>query len=120
MAEEKKVTHFRIWRKGIKYHYDLKASNGRILLKGDWFLSLEDCIETIFLVKKYAESRENFDIRKSVRSNVIYFVLKSGIGDIIGVSCNYISHTGLDSAIDSVISLVSEANIVDETFEKQF
>lgn len=88
-------------RKNGEYQFNLKASNGQIILTSEGYTSKSNCIKGVDSVKKYAVIDELYE-RMSAKNGKLYFNLKSQNGRIVGTSELYESITGRENGILSV------------------
>ncbi|MDR1745982.1 MAG: YegP family protein [Tannerella sp.] len=81
--------------------FDLKATNGQVILSSEGYSSKANCLNGIESVKKNAAVDAHFE--KKVASNgKFYFNLKASNGQIIGTSEMYESVAARDNGIESV------------------
>jgi uncharacterized protein YegP (UPF0339 family) len=81
--------------------FNLKASNGQIILTSELYESKKAAENGIASVKKNAGSDARYD-RKESRRGQPYFVLKAGNSRAIGKSEMYASKSGMENGIASV------------------
>jgi uncharacterized protein YegP (UPF0339 family) len=87
--------------KSGKYSFNLKASNGRIILTSETYNSERGALDGIASVKKHAGKDSNFERKFSVRKEP-FFVLKASNGEPIGKSEMYSSASAMEAGIASV------------------
>ena len=87
--------------KNDKFHFNLKAGNGQIILSSEMYESKSACENGIESVKKNAPDDGRYDRRSSAKDEP-YFVLKAGNGQEIGRSEMYTSTAGMENGIESV------------------
>jgi uncharacterized protein YegP (UPF0339 family) len=97
-----------------KYHFNLKAGNGEIILASELYESKNGATNGIESVKKNAGADERYE-RKTAARNQPYFVLKAGNGEVIGRSETYSSVAALENGIASVKKNAPEAEVEDLT-----
>jgi uncharacterized protein YegP (UPF0339 family) len=86
---------------GGKYHFNLKASNGRVILSSETYNDRAGAENGISSVKANAAADGRFE-RKESRKGEPYFVLKAANGEIIGKSEMYSSAAAMEKGIASV------------------
>ena len=84
-----------------KYHFNLKAGNGQIILSSEMYETKSACENGIESVKKNAPDDNRYDKRQSSKGDP-YFVLKAGNGQEIGRSEMYSSTAGMENGIESI------------------
>lgn len=97
-----------------EFQFNLKASNGQVILTSEGYVAKAGCENGIASVKKNAHDDEKFD-RKTSSNDKPYFNLKAGNGEIIGTSQMYESIAARDNGIASVKTNAPDAAIEDET-----
>ena len=95
-----------------KYHFNLKASNGQIILTSEVYETREAAEKGIASVRKNA-SREKYFERKVSNDGSVYFVLKASNGEPIGMSEMYQSRRSLESGMASVAKNAVTAKVAD-------
>ncbi len=101
-------------RKNGEFQFDLKATNGQVILSSEGYTTMAACKNGIESVMKNAADEGRFE-RKEAKNGNPYFVLKAGNGQIIGTSEMYSSEASRDNGIASVMKNAPEAEVVDET-----
>lgn len=98
-----------------KFHFNLKAGNGQIILSSEMYESKSACENGIESIKKNAGNADRFDRRES-KGGDPYFVIKAGNGQEIGRSETYQGGaTAMENGIKSVMTNAPDATIVDTT-----
>lgn len=97
-----------------QFHFNLKASNGQIILTSEMYTTKAACVNGIESVKKNAAEEEQFEKKEST-SGKPYFVLKAKNHQIIGNSEMYESTASRDNGIQSVMKNAPEASVEDLT-----
>ncbi len=98
-----------------KYHFNLKAGNGQIILSSEMYESKAACENGIASIKKNAGDASKYDRRTSSAGDP-YFVLKAGNGQEIGRSETYQGgNAAMENGIESVMKNAPDADIVDTT-----
>ena len=86
--------------KNGKFRFNLKASNGQIILSSQAYSSKSACLNGVESVKKNSQMDSRYE-RKVANNGKHYFVLKASNGQIIGTSQMYSSRTGLEGSVKS-------------------
>ncbi|MCU7614603.1 YegP family protein [Chryseobacterium sp. GMJ5] len=97
-----------------EYQFNLKASNGEIILMSEGYVQKSSCQKGIESVKINSQDDSRYDRRMTV-NNKDYFVLKARNGEIIGKSQYYSSKFSMETGIASVKANAPTAKTVDET-----
>lgn len=97
-----------------KFHFNLKAGNGQIILSSEMYETKSACENGIESVRKNAVDANRFEKRESSKGDP-YFVLKAGNGQEIGRSEMYSSDSACQNGIDSVEKNAPDAEVVDST-----
>ena len=84
-----------------KYHFNLKAGNGQIILSSEMYESKAAAENGIASVVKNAAEEARFERRKAANGDP-FFVLKAGNGEVIGRSETYSSDGAMENGIESV------------------
>lgn len=95
-----------------QFYFNLKASNGSIILKSERYEAKSGTENGIKSVKTNAPDDARFDLKTS-SNGLAYFVLKAANGEIIGTSEMYSSESARDSGIESVKTNAPDAGIND-------
>lgn len=101
-------------RKNGEFQFDLKASNGQVILSSEGYKSKASCKNGIESVKKNSQVDARFE-RKEAKNGAPYFNLKATNGQVIGTSEMYSSVDACENGIASVKKNAPEAEVVDET-----
>ncbi len=99
-----------------KFHFNLKAANGEVILTSESYESKEGAENGITSVKKSAGKDTNFE-RKVAKDGSPFFVLKAANHEVIGKSEMYKSAASMENGIASVRNNAG-ARVVDLTEEK--
>ncbi|MGI8409145.1 MAG: YegP family protein [Pyrinomonadaceae bacterium] len=86
--------------KNGKFHFNLKASNGQVLLSSEMYETRRAAESGVASVKKNSADPKRFDRKKSNKGDH-YFNLKAANGEPIGKSEMYSSSRGLENGIAS-------------------
>lgn len=97
-----------------KIHFNLKASNGQIILSSESYETRTAAENGIESVKKNAGDDVRYE-RKTSAKGEPFFVLKAGNGEPIGRSEMYSSESAMENGIASVKDNAPEATIADAT-----
>lgn len=101
-------------RKNGEFQFNLKASNGQIILTSEGYSTKSACLNGIESVKKNSQVEARFD--KKVASNgKPFFNLKAANGQIIGSSQMYVNEKNMLNGVASVVKNAPEAPVVDLT-----
>jgi uncharacterized protein YegP (UPF0339 family) len=84
-----------------KFFFNLKASNGQIILSSEMYESKSAAQNGIESVKKNAPDDARYD-RRTASNGDPYFVLRAGNGEPIGRSETYKSTAAMENGIESV------------------
>ncbi|MGH9946143.1 MAG: YegP family protein [Pyrinomonadaceae bacterium] len=95
-----------------KFRFNLKATNGQIILTSEAYESRKACEAGVASVKKNAASDGRFE-RKTAKDGSAYFVLKAGNGEPIGKSEMYKTKAAMENGIASVGKNAPDAAVVD-------
>lgn len=99
-------------RRNGEFQFNLKASNGQVILSSEGYTKKENCINGIESVRKNSQIESQFE-RLESKNGKPYFNLKATNGQIIGTSELFETETGRDFAIASVMKNAPEADLVD-------
>lgn len=100
-------------RKNGEYQFNLKATNGQVILASEGYTTLAACKNGIESVKKNSQEDARFE-RKEAKDGSPYFNLKASNGQIIGKSEMYSSVASRDNGIESVKKNAPEAEVIEE------
>ena len=100
--------------KNGQFMFNLKASNGEIILASEMYKAKSGAKNGIDSVKKNAKKDENFKPLTSKKGDP-YFVLRAGNNQVIGTSETYSSESAMKNGIDSVKKSAPGAGIEDLT-----
>ncbi len=84
-----------------KYHFNLLAGNGQIILTSEMYESKSAAVNGIASVAKNAGDDGRYE-RATSKSGDPYFRLKAGNGQVIGQSEMYKSTASMENGIESV------------------
>jgi uncharacterized protein len=97
-----------------KFHFNLKAGNGQIILSSELYEKKPACENGIESVKKNAADDARYERRQSSKGDP-YFILKAGNGQEIGRSEMYSSDSAMENGIESVKKNAPTAETSDTT-----
>ena len=100
-------------RKNGEFQFNLKASNGQVILTSEGYTTKAACLNGVESVKKNSQVDSRFD-KLTAKNGKPYFNLKATNGQIIGTSEMYESEAARNNGIDSVRRNAPDANIVEE------
>lgn len=101
-------------RKNGEFQFDLKASNGQVILTSEGYTTKNNCHNGIESVKRNSKDDSKFD-RKTSTNSKPYFNLKATNGQVIGTSEQYESVASRENGIESVKKNAPDAEVVDLT-----
>ena len=100
-------------RKNGEFQFNLKATNGQVILTSEGYTTKAACLNGIESVKKNSQIEERFEI-KVAKNGKPFFNLKASNGQIIGGSQMYASERNMKAGIASVMKNAPEAQVVEE------
>ena len=101
-------------RKNGEYQFNLKATNGQVILTSEGYKTKASCLNGVESVKKNSQDEKRFN--KKVASNgKPFFNLMATNGQVIGSSQMYANETNMNNGIASVMNNAKDAQIVDLT-----
>ncbi|MGQ0543251.1 MAG: YegP family protein [Blastocatellia bacterium] len=98
--------------KNGKVRFNLKATNGQIILTSESYETRKAAEGGIASVRKNAASDGRFE-RKTAKDGSVYFVLKAANGEPIGKSEMYKTAKSMENGIASVGKNAPDAVVVD-------
>ena len=101
-------------RKNGEFQFNLKATNGQVILTSQGYASKATCLSGVESVKKNSTDEARFD-KKVASDGSPYFNLVATNGQIIGSSQMYANEANRDNGIASVMTNAPDAEIVDLT-----
>ena len=101
-------------RKNGEFQFNLKATNGQVILTSEGYKTKASCLNGVESVKKNSQVEKRFEVKMSSNDKP-YFTLKATNGEIIGKSQMYASEATMKNGIASVMKNAPEAEIVDLT-----
>lgn len=100
-------------RKNGEFQFNLKATNGQVILSSESYKTLAACKNGVESVKRNSPEDARYD-RKESANGKFYFNLKATNGQIIGSSEMYESVASCDNGIESVKRNAPDAEVVEE------
>ena len=100
-------------RKNGEFQFNLKASNGQVILTSEGYNTKTACLNGVESVKKNAAIEDRYEI-KVAKNGKPFFNLKASNGQVIGASQMYASEATLKKGIASVAANAPEAPVVEE------
>ena len=101
-------------RKNGEFQFNLKATNGQVILTSQGYATKATCLNGVESVKKNSKDEARFD-KKVASDGSPYFNLMATNGQVIGSSQMYANEANRDNGIASVMANAPEAEIVDLT-----
>jgi hypothetical protein len=101
-------------RKNGEFQFNLKASNGQVILSSEGYTTKAACLNGVESVRKNSVSPERFE-KKTSSNDKFYFNLKATNGQIIGSSQMYTTEASRDNGIESVAKNALDAEVVEAT-----
>ena len=99
-------------RKNGEFQFNLKASNGEVILTSEGYTTKAACLNGAESVKKNAVEEKRFE-KLVAKNGKPYFTLKAINGQVIGQSQMYASERNRDNGIASVMKNAPVAEIVE-------
>ena len=99
-------------RKNGEFQFNLKASNGEVILTSEGYTTKSACLNGVESVKKNAVEEKRFD-KLVAKNGKPYFTLKATNGQIIGQSQMYASERNRNNGIASVMKNAPVAEVVE-------
>ena len=99
-------------RKNGEFQFNLKASNGEVILTSEGYTTKAACLNGAESIKKNAVEEKRFE-KLVAKNGKPYFTLKATNGQVIGQSQMYASERNRDNGIASVMKNAPIAEIVE-------
>ncbi|MBR0223505.1 MAG: YegP family protein [Bacteroidales bacterium] len=99
-------------RKNGEFQFNLKASNGEVILTSEGYTTKSACLNGVESVKKNAVEEKRYE-KLVAKNGKPYFTLKATNGQIIGQSQMYASERNRDNGINSVMKNAPVAVVVE-------
>ena len=100
--------------KGGQFMFNLKASNGEIILTSETYKTMKGLKNGIKSVRTNAKVAAHFKTLMSKKGEP-YFVLRAGNNQVVGKSEMYSSDKALENGIESVKKNAPDAAVDDQT-----
>ena len=100
-------------RKNGEFQFNLKATNGQVILTSEGYNTKTACLNGVESVKKNAAIEDRYEI-KVAKNGKPFFNLKASNGQVIGASQMYASERTMKLGIASVAKNAPEAPVVEE------
>lgn len=100
-------------RKNGEFQFNLKATNGQVILSSEGYTTKAACLNGVNSVKKNSVEEKRFE-KKTAANGKFYFVLKATNGQVIGQSQMYVAEKSCDNGMASVAKNAPEAEVVEE------
>tara|TARA_R110002049_G_C8801627_1_gene532693 strand:+ start:222 stop:551 length:330 start_codon:yes stop_codon:yes gene_type:complete len=100
--------------KSGQFRFNLKASNGQIILGSEAYTTKTACDNGIASVRKNSQDDARFE-RNTAKDGSPYFNLKASNGQVIGKSEMYSSASAMENGIASVKKNAAEATVEDNS-----
>jgi len=100
--------------KSGKHRFNLKSSNGQVILSSQGYSAKSGCDNGIDSVRKNSQDDSMFD-RCTAKDGSPYFCLKSSNGQVIGNSEMYSSVAAMENGIASVKKNAPDATVDDNS-----
>lgn len=100
--------------KNGKFHFNLLASNGQIILTSEMYEAKASAVNGIESVKKNGADAARYD-KLTAKDGSPYFTLKATNGQVIGQSQMYSSEAARDHGIASCIGNAPGASVDDQS-----
>ena len=99
-------------RKNGEFQFNLKATNGQVILTSEGYTTKSACLNGVDSVKKNAVDINRFE-KKVAKNGKPYFNLKASNGQVIGASQMYANEKNCDNGIASVMKNAPDAEVVE-------
>lgn len=100
--------------KSGQFRFNLKASNGQIILGSEAYTTKAACDNGIASVRKNSQEDGRYE-RNTAKDGSPYFNLKASNGQVIGKSEMYSSSAAMENGIASVKKNAPEATVEDNS-----
>jgi uncharacterized protein YegP (UPF0339 family) len=97
-----------------KFRFNLKASNGQIILSSESYETKQSAEKGIESVRKNAPDDKRYE-RKTTKNDEAFFVLKAGNGEPIERSETYSSTSAMENGIEFVKKNAPDATVFNVT-----
>lgn len=100
--------------KSGQYRFNLKASNGQVILSSEAYTSKAGCEGGIESVRNNSQMDARYE-RKTTSNGSPHFNLKASNGQVIGTSEMYSSTSAMENGISSVKTNAPKATVEDNS-----
>jgi uncharacterized protein YegP (UPF0339 family) len=100
-------------RKNGEFQFNLKATNGQVILTSEGYTTKAACLNGIESVRKNAPVEDRFEV-KVAKNGKPFFNLKATNGQVIGSSQMYASERTMKQGIASVMRNAPESPVVED------
>ena len=100
--------------KSGQFRFNLKASNGQVILSSEAYTTKAACDNGISSVRKNSQEDGRYE-RNTAKDGSPYFNLKASNGQVIGKSEMYSSATAMENGIASVKKNAPDATVEDNS-----
>ena len=100
-------------RKNGEFQFNLKASNGQVVLTSEGYTTKKACLNGVESVRKNSQDPKRFEV-KVAKNGKPFFNLKASNGQVIGSSQMYASERTMKAGIASVMRNAVDSPIVEE------
>ena len=100
-------------RKNGEFQFNLKASNGQVVLTSEGYTTKSACLNGVESVRKNSQDPTKFEV-KVAKNGKPFFNLKASNGQVIGASQMYASEVTLKKGIASAAANAPEAPVVED------
>jgi len=113
-----KMAKFEIKKaKNGQFYFNLKASNGQVVLSSEMYTTMAACENGIASVKKNAPEESHYELTQA-ENGKYHFNLKAANHQVIGSSQMYASEDSAKNGIESVMKNAPEAEVVNASEEE--
>ena len=100
-------------RKNGEFQFNLKATNGQVILTSEGYNTKTACLNGVESVKKNAPIEARFEV-KVAKNGKPFFNLKASNGQVIGASQMYASERTMKAGIASVMRNAPDSPVVEQ------
>ena len=104
-------------RKNGEFQFNLKATNGQVILTSEGYTTKAACLNGIESVRKNGPVEARFEV-KVAKNGKPFFNLKASNGQVIGSSQMYASERTMKQGIASVMRNAPASPVVEELGEE--
>lgn len=94
-----------------EFRFNLKASNGQVILSSEGYKAKASCLNGIESVRRHS-AEDRFFERIIGAKGRFHFNLKAANGEVIGTSQQYADQAGMDNGILSVRTHAPDAEVL--------